>query len=102
MSDQECEQITAIAGHLNARMRELVEDGLDVTEQIPADAGYGVVRIRFPRVESGAAAQLLEARYQIRSGPADGLGMLPFFVTDGVSFEDIDYVQGAVMDLLYR
>lgn len=102
LTAEERKRITAVAGHLNARMRELIEDGLDTSEQIPAGAGYGVVWIRFPRLESNAAASRLRDSYQILAGPADGEGMLPLFVTECVCFEDMDYVQGAVMELLYE
>lgn len=84
--------VAKLTGHLNARMAELVEDGLTLSCQ------ENRVAIAFPGLDSATACSKL-AQFGIVAG-AEG-GQVVFTVTDRVSHEDLDYVQGAVMEILY-
>lgn len=103
-----------LGGHLWARMKELEEDGLAVPGPEPDDR-VGVVSVDFKGRDNGEAAFLLERDYgvQTRCGlhcaPAAHrtLGTLPgglvrFSVGPFTTFEELDYVQGAVYELLTR
>jgi len=85
-------------GHLNARMEELRPDGLYVEHGLDQTHKIGWVRIRFPWLESGEAARRLREEYGIRSLPVEE-NAVTFLVTSRASFEDMDYVQGAVVEL---
>lgn len=103
-----------LGGHLWARMKELEEDGLSVPGPEPGGR-VGVVSVDFKGRDNGEAAFLLERDYgvQTRCGlhcaPAAHrtLGTLPgglvrFSVGPFTTFEELDYVQGAVYELLTR
>lgn len=94
----EWQGIVRRTGHLNARMEELLSDGLFVEHGLDAAQGTGWVHIRFPRLESREAARRLWERYGIRSLTEQG-DVVAFLVTGRASFEDMDYVQGAVVEL---
>ena len=94
----EWQGIVRRTGHLNARMEELLPDGLLVAHGLDTAQGIGWVHIRFPRLESGEAARRLREEYGIRSLPVEG-DAVGFLVTGRASFEDMDYVQGAVVEL---
>ena len=89
-------QVEKLTGHLNARMEELIEDGLTVSHTLQNSVGR--VMIRFPNEESGRARKRL-ADYGIASTVEEN--QVIFTVTALVSHEDLDYVQGAVMEILY-
>lgn len=85
--------------HLLGRMLELVEDGLLV--DAPADPFLfwaPLVSISFAGRDNGVMAHRLEEEYHILVSCTDG-GIL-LCPAPGVTFEDIDYVQGAVYQLL--
>ena len=88
-----------LTGHLNARMEELREDGLSVRCVRSERDDTGMVWIRFPGLTGKEAVRRLWRAYRIKTCPAEAEGEVPFRVTAGVTFEDMDYVQGAVMDL---
>ena len=98
LSPVEWQGIVRRTGHLNARMEELLADGLFVEHGLDEIRGTGWVHIRFPRLESGEAARRLLEEYGIRSLPVAG-DSVTFLVTGRASFEDMDYVQGAVVEL---
>lgn len=82
--------------HLLARMKELEEMGLTAG----GDASEDIVKVRFTgRSNAEAAAWLLRKR-RIQTGYDPAADIISMQVTGGVSFEDLDYVQGAVMELL--
>jgi len=85
-----------LTGHLCARMRELEEIGLTVGGEL----SEGLVTIRFFGRDNAGAAVWLEEKRRIRTGYDAGTDMILMQVTDAVTFEDLDYVQGAVMELL--
>ena len=89
-------QVEKLTGHLNARMEELTEDGLTVSCEV--QNGVGRIRIRFPNQACGKALRRLE-RYGIMASEKEN--QILFTVTGRVSHEDMDYVQGAVMEILY-
>lgn len=84
--------VDKLTGHLNARMAELVEDGLTLSCQ------ENRVTVAFPGLDSATARAKL-AQFGVAAGDEDG--RVVFTVTDRVSHEDLDYVQGAVMEILY-
>lgn len=98
LPDVDWQGIVRRTGHLNARMEELLADGLFVAHGLDAAQGTGWVHIRFPRLESGQAARRLREEYGIRSLPVVE-DVVAFLVTGRASFEDMDYVQGAVVEL---
>lgn len=75
-------------------------DGMQVICEIPTQEGWGRIKIRVPGVDSHRAQQILHQKHRIESCPVEG-DMLVFLVTDRASFEDMDYVQGAVTGLFY-
>ena len=85
--------------HLLGRMLELEEDGLRV--DAPADPFLfraPLVPVSFTGRDSGEMARRLEEEYRISvSCTDDGILLCP---APGVTFEDLDYVQGAVYRLL--
>ncbi len=89
-------QVEKLTGHLNARMEELIEDGLTVSHRI--QNGVGLVSISFPNME-GARAQQRLSDYGVAA--TEESNQVIFRVTGLVSHEDLDYVQGAVMEILY-
>ena len=103
----------ALGGHLWARMKELEEDGLAVPGPDFPDR-TGVVSVDFTRRDNGETAYRLEHDYGIQTrcglhcAPAAHrtLGTFPkglvrFSVGPFTSFEDLDYAQGAVFELLH-
>lgn len=101
-----------LGGHLWARLSELTGDGLTVPGPGPQER-VGVVSVDFRGRDNGEMAFLLERDYgiQTRSGlhcaPAAHRhlgtfpqGMVRFSVGPETTFEEIDYVQGAVYELL--
>ena len=102
--------------HLMGRMLELREDGAVILgPQDPFAPRAGLVSVDFTGHDNGEMAFLLESEYGIatRTGlhcaplAHKALGSFPqgavrFSVGRATTFEDIDYVQGAVYELLAR
>lgn len=101
-----------LGGHLWARLTELAGDGLIIPGPGFRDR-VGVVSVDFQDRDNGEMAFLLEQNYgiQTRSGlhcaPSAHRhlgtfprGMVRFSVGPETTFEEIDYVQGAVYELL--
>ena len=85
--------------HLLGRMLELEEDGLRVDAPAAPFAFHGsLVSVAFTGRENREMARHLEKEYHILVSCTDG-GIL-LCPAPGVTFEDIDYVQGAVYQLL--
>ena len=91
--------------HLLGRMLELEEDGLRVLG--PADPfalRAPLVAVDFTGRDNREMARRLEQAYHIMvdcTDPADPHGgLLRLCPAPGVTFEDVDYVQGAVYRLL--
>ena len=102
-----------LAGHLWARLMELEEDGVRVLGSRDPSSRTGVVSIDFLKADNAEMAFRLEQEYgiQTRCGlhcaplAHRTLGTFPqgavrFSVGPFTTFEDIDYVQGAVYELL--
>jgi len=88
-------------GHLIARMEELSESGLIVSGGIDPVSGVGRVGIKLPKPEAVTAVGLLAEKWHVTIDPPAVDGILYLTVTTSVSFEDIDYFQAAVMDLIW-
>ena len=108
-----CRRERKLGGHLWARMMELEEDGLRVLGPDDPAERTGVVSVDWTGGDNGELAFRLEREYgvQTRCGlhcaPAahKTLGSFPqgavrFSVGPFTTFEDIDYVQGAVYELI--
>ena len=102
-----------LAGHLWARLMELEEDGIRVLGTDDPANRTGVVSIDFLKADNGEMAFRLEQEYGIQTrcglhcAPVahQTLGTFPqgavrFSVGPFTTFEEIDYVQGAVYELL--
>ena len=102
-----------LAGHLWARMMELEEDGLRVLGPDHPAERTGVVSVDWTGGDNGELAFRLEQEYGIQTrcglhcAPAAHrtLGSFPqgavrFSVGPFTRFEDLDYAQGAVYDLI--
>lgn len=102
-----------LTGHLIARLREYEEDGLRVLGTGDARKQVGVVSVDFLTMDNAEAAYRLDSTYgiQTRCGlhcaplAHKTLGTFPkgtvrFSIGPFTTFEDIDYVQGAVGELL--
>ena len=102
-----------LTGHLWARMMELEGDGLRVLGTDDPKRRAGLVSVDFLRADNGEMAFRLEQEYGIQTrcglhcAPVahQTLGTFPqgavrFSVGPFTTFEDIDYVQGAVYELL--
>lgn len=102
-----------LAGHLWARMKELEPDGIRVLGTDDPANRTGVVSIDFLKADNGEMAFRLEQEYgvQTRCGlhcapvAHRTLGTFPqgavrFSVSPFTTFEEIDYVQSAVCELL--
>lgn len=85
--------------HLLGRMLELEEDGLRVDAPADPFAFHGpLVSVAFYGRDNREMARRLEEEYHILVSCADdGILLCP---APGVTFEDMDYVQGAVYRLL--
>ena len=85
--------------HLLGRMLELVEDGLRVSAPADPFAFHGpLVSVAFTGRDNKEMTCRLEEEYHILvSCTDDGILLCP---APDVTFEDIDYVQGAVYRLL--
>lgn len=85
--------------HLLGRMLELEEDGLRVDAPAdPFDFHGPLVSVAFTGRDNREMARRLEEEYHILvSCTDDGILLCP---APGVTFEDMDYVQGAVYQLL--
>ena len=107
------EREAKLAGHLWARMKELEEDGLRVVGVDDPAGRTGVVSVDFLHADDGEMAFRLEQEYGIQTrcglhcAPTahQTLGTFPqgtvrFSVGPFTTFEEIDYVQGAVYHLL--
>lgn len=107
------EKEARLAGHLWARLKELEEDGLRVVGVDDPKGRTGVVSVDFLRADNGEMAFRLEQEYGIQT--RCGLhcapnahktlktfpqGTVRFSVGPFTTFEDVDYVQGAVYELL--
>ncbi len=82
-----------LGGHLWARMKEYDGEGLSVPGPGPLDR-VGIVSVDFSRQDNERAALLLKQRYHVHASVFQG--MVRFSAGPFLSFEDIDYVQGAV------
>ncbi|HJH62639.1 MAG TPA: hypothetical protein IAC84_05190 [Firmicutes bacterium] len=82
-----------LTGHLAARLREYSQEGIDPVE-ILRD---GVVSARIAGVDDQQATQAL-ARASVFCQSQDGV--LLFSIGASTSFEDLDYVQAVVSELL--
>ena len=102
-----------VARHLWARMKELEEDGIRVVGTDNLDMHTGVVSIHFLHADDGEMAFRLEQEYGIATrcglhcAPTahQTLGTFPqgtvrFSIGPFTTFEEVDYVQGAVEHLL--
>ena len=102
-----------LTGHLIARLREYEEDGLRVLGTLDAHRQAGVVSVDFTDMDNAEAAYRLDREYgiQCRCGlhcaplAHQTLGTFPhgtvrFSVGPFTRFEDIDYLQGAVGEIL--
>ena len=102
-----------LAGHLWARMMELEEDGLRVLGPDDPAERTGVVSVDWTKGDNGELAFRLEQEYGIQTrcglhcAPTahQTLGSFPqgavrFSVGPFTRFEDLDYAQGAVYDLI--
>ena len=102
-----------LAGHLWARLMELEEDGIRVLGALDPAWRTGVVSIDCRKMDNAQLSYLLEQDYGIQTrcglhcAPVahQTLGTFPqgavrFSVGPFNTFEEIDYVQGAVYDLL--
>ena len=102
-----------LTGHLIARMREMEEDGLRVLGTLDAERQVGVVSVDFPGLDNAEAAFRLEKEFgiQARCGlhcaplAHKTLGTFPqgtvrFSVNPLTRFEDIDYLQAAVCEVM--
>ena len=102
-----------LAGHLWARLMELEEDGIRVLGTLDPACRTGVVSIDCRKMDNAQLSYLLEQDYGIQTrcglhcAPVahQTLGTFPqgavrFSVGPFNTFEEIDYVQGAVYDLL--
>lgn len=87
-------------GHLWARMSELLGSGFVVQSEFEEEKGFGWVSIQFPNLESDKAMERLQREYGIQAALTPDRRWVLFSVTAHASFEDMDYVQAAVMDLL--
>lgn len=85
-----CRRLT---GHLAARLREYTEEGIAPVD-IPQE---GVVAARITGVDADRAVQAL-ARRRVFCQNQDGV--LLFSIGADTSFEDLDYVQAVVAELL--
>lgn len=85
--------------HLLGRMLELVEDGLSV--DVPADPfdfHAPLVSVSFSGRDNKEMARRLKEEYHILVSCTDGALLLS--PAPDVTFEDMDYVQGAVYQML--
>lgn len=110
------EREAKLTRHLLGRMLELEEDGARILgSRDPFALRAGLVSVDFTGFDNGEIAFLLESEYGIatRSGlhcaplAHKALGSFPqggvrFSVGPFTTFEDLDYVQGAVYQLLCR
>ena len=93
----EGERVLQVRNHLRYRMEEFLQDGLRVAFG-EEETGAGFVKISFPNCESVRAVELLKA-HGIEAAETEG--WVAFYVTERLNFEDMDYVQGAVTEILY-
>lgn len=102
-----------LTGHLLARMRELAPGGLGIPGTDRASDRAGIVSVDFLNLDNGEAAFRLDREYgvQCRCGlhcaplAHRALGTFPrgtvrFSVGPFTRFEDVDYLQAAVWDIL--
>ncbi len=75
--------------------------GLSVTGGMDAFMGIGQVEIKLPKPDPVTAVGLLADQWNIRIDPPSADGVLFLTVTTSISFEDIDYFQAAVTDLIW-
>lgn len=88
--------IRRLAGHLFARMKELEEIGLTAE----ANLSEGRISVRFSRRDNAQAADWLKQKRRIETEYNPETNLIGMQVTGAITFEDLDYVQGAVMELL--
>ena len=102
-----------LTGHLLARLRELEPDGLRVLGPLDPERQIGVVAVDFPGLDNAEAAFRLDQDFHIQTrcglhcAPLahQTLGTFPqgavrFSVGPFTPFEDIDYLQAAVCELM--
>ena len=102
-----------LTGHLLARLREMEPDGLRVLGPAEAEARVGIVSVDFPDLDNAEAAFRLEAEFGVQTrcglhcaplahrclGTYPG-GTVRFSVGPETRFEDCDYLQGAVCQIM--
>lgn len=85
--------------HLLGRMLELVEDGLSVDAPAdPFDFHDPLVSVSFSSRDNKEMSRRLKEEYHILVSCTDGALLLS--PAPDVTFEDVDYVQGAVYQML--
>ena len=102
-----------LTGHLIARLREMEPDGLRVLGPLDPERQIGVVAVDFPGLDNAEAAFRLDRDFHIQTrcglhcAPLahQTLGTFPqgavrFSVGPFTPFEDIDYLQAAVCELM--
>ncbi len=90
--------IRRLTGHLLARMKELEEIGLTAAGNL----SEGRVSIRFSGRDNAEAADWLKRKRGIETAYDQVENLIYMQVTGKITFEDIDYVQGAVTELLMQ
>ncbi len=85
--------------HLAARMEELCEDGIVVEHGLLEVEGSGWVTVLLPQMAALGALNAL-ADWGVKAQLTPQNDKLLFWVTGRVSFEDIDFLQGAVMEIM--
>lgn len=88
-----------LGGHLWARLMELEPCGMTVLEDEEGARSTGVVSIAWHKGNHEDMVQRLAEGYHIYTSQGDG-GACVTFSTAMATFADIDYVQGAVWEIL--
>lgn len=96
------EHTSRLTRHLMGRMLELVEDGARILgAQDPFIPQMGPVCVDFTTVENSEMVLCLAREYNVFTRQAHQ-GPVVFSIGAGTTFEDIDYAQGAVYEILCR
>lgn len=89
--------------HLTGRMLELMEDGARIIgSQDPFAPRDGVLHVDFTTMDNAEMALLLDRDYGVTAALDASGACVCFSPGSSVTFEDIDYVQGAVLEILAR
>ncbi len=102
-----------LTGHLIARLREMEEDGLKVLGTLDGSKQVGVVSVDFPEIDNAEAAFQLAKNFRVQTrcglhcAPMAHrtLGTFPkgtvrFSVGPFTRFEDADFLQAAICDVM--